>query len=270
MKILWNNYLKDSTITADYEDTQYPLSNLYHKFLEKVYKPGNLSATITIEMPENRIISAIALGFSNLESVDSPIIQLGQSATDTIQLDQAATDTINLRIAEGLVYELQGSTGTVLATGDIEMDYDTNTTYFDPVWCRKIVLKLTSLSSDIYVGGISAGYPIEFEYHQVSPRFATEPRGTLSKTNGGQVLGKNYQQLRSWDAVIDSMENDQRKEVLEMVDSIGAIGTVYADIYDEAHDEEEPMYATFTNIATLRRDSTDQTYTMGIAVQEAR
>lgn len=270
MKILWDNYLKDSTITADYEDTQYPLSNLYHKFLEKVYKPGNLSATITIEMPENRTISAIALGFTNLESVDSPIIMLDQSATDTIQLDQTATDTINLRIAEGLDFELQNFSGATLYTGDAEMDYDTNTTYFDPITCRRIILKLTSLSPDIYVGGISAGDPLEFEYHQVNPRFSTEPSGTLSKTTGGQVLGKNYAQLRSWDAVIDSMGNDKRKEVLEMVNSIGAIGTVYADIYDLNHDEEEPMYATFTNVATLRRESTDQTYTMGIAVQEAR
>lgn len=269
MKILWDNYLKDSTITTDFEDSQYPISNVYHKFLEKVYKPGNLSATITITFPTNRTVSAIALGFTNVIDVDSEQICLDLTATDTIQLDTTASDTIRLQIDEGFTYELQNASGGALLSGNLELDYDTNITYMAPTVCRKIVLEITSLS-DPYIGGISAGDPLEFENHQVEPRFATEQRGSIAKTLGGQTLGRNYAQLRSWDAVIPDMENERRKDVLEMQDTIGQVGTVYADIYDLNHDEEPPMYATFTNIATLRRESSTQKYTMGIAVQEAR
>ncbi len=269
MKILYDNYLDDATITTDSEESLYPVSNVTHRFLEKVYKPATRSATVTIDLGSYKTVSCIAIGYTSVINIDTDTTVLSQSATDIVQLDQSATDIYRLRIDEGIDYELRNASGTALQSGSLEIENDTNMTYITPTSCRYIVLTITSLT-DVYIGGIGAGDPLEYEYTDADPSLSTTARGTTSRTTGGQVLGRNYKPLREWSVSVTEMSNDKRKETEDMVYHSGVVGTVYADLYNYAHDVEPPMYGIITSYGSFGRSTYTRDYSMSFTIEEAR
>ncbi len=236
MRLLYDNYLKDSSLTASSENSLYPVENIVHKFLEKKYRSLLYLASITVVFPEDREVDTIALAYTNVTT-----------ATYTALTASRAT----------------------LQTGNLEFDNDTNITYIEPVTCRSIVFDFQATGS-VQVGGMSAGVSKEYTIVQANPQLPMNSRGNMEQTNGGQVLGRNYKSLRSWVVAITDMTNELRLFTEQVIYSSGLVNPVYVDLYENNHGEEPPMHAIIDNIGNSRRDTKSGTYTMGLAFQEAR
>ena len=57
MKILFDNILEDSTLSATNESLNYPVANLGHPFLEKRFQSTTTTSTITADWTTDQCIS---------------------------------------------------------------------------------------------------------------------------------------------------------------------------------------------------------------------
>lgn len=267
MKLLWDNYLIGSTITASSEDTQFPTENLVHKFLEMKYQALASSTTLTITMPEDKTVSMIAYGFNNVIG-SGGVIRLTKGADDVIQLTKGAEDIINLSVTAS--YELRSSSNTLLLSGTLETDGDVNINYMTPTECRKIVIKIAANEGEVYIGGLSVGDPLDIEYIGVDPELPQKIRGDSTKTEGGQVLGKgSVTSLREWSISVPLITNDKRLEIADMIQEVGSFRPFFADLYEDS-DIEDPMYCNIIGpIRPLRKTHRNQ-FSVALILEEAR
>lgn len=265
MKILWDNYLIDSTITTTSEDSLYPVENLYHRFMQKKYMAESTRTTVTVLFPEDRDVSMIAYAFNNTASSSDTIV-LTKGALDTVVLDAAATDTTVLTLEAQ--YVLKSSTGATVGTGVLEVGEYININYFTSVTCRSVELTFTS-QDIVYVGCLSIGDPIEYEYMQVNPRLIDSLRSDSRKTSGGQLISRKIPMLREWRIAIPDMDNAKRLETQTMLKTVGRFRPVFADLWENAT-TEKPMYGSFTRAGEYRQDSNSGEYLMGLTIEEAK
>lgn len=266
MKILYDNYLDDSTVVATSENSAYPVENLTHKFLEKKYMATANNTTITVTFPEDRTVSMLAYGFNNVDVTAADTIKVVYDATDSIKVVYDADDTVKLTI--GSSYEFKDSSGNVVALGEVPEGEDVNVAFFDPVVARSLEISFTA-NDTLFIGGLAVGDPIEYEYHNVNPQVGIDYREGNDKTDGGQALGRRVTALREWSLVIPTITDDKRKATQEMIQAVGAFKPVYAAIYDDTT-IEPAMYCTLGTIGTFTRDSRAKDYTMTLTLEEAR
>ena len=268
MKILWNNYLSDSTVTATSEDSLYPVSSLYRKFLDKKFQAIGSLTTVTVLFPEDRTVSMLAYGFNNVTTSENTIV-LTKGAADTIVLTKGSADSIVLTLSAS--YVLKDSSGSTLLTGVLEVGDDVNINYLDPaVSCRSVEITFASSGENpVYVGGLSIGDPLVYDYTVPNQQLINQLRSDVSQTSGGQVIGNQDPMLREWRVSIPSMTNTKRLETQAMLRAVGQFQPVFADLWEDS-DQEEPMYGHFTQAGTYRRDSRAQDYRQGLTLKEAR
>lgn len=70
MKILFNNTVWDSTFSALHANTNYPLTNLNHQFLELPFMSMADNDVITITFPAAQTIDCVYVGFTNAAAID--------------------------------------------------------------------------------------------------------------------------------------------------------------------------------------------------------
>jgi len=177
--------------------------------------------------------------------------------------------SIGFTNADSATYEVYDSADVLITSGILSVSDYVNTLYIPAVTCRKVLIILTSMDV-LYLGGLFIGDPLIFQYHQVNPDLDKDPRGNIDKTNGGQVLGRNYKALRKTSCRVISLSESKRKEIMQMIETVGVVGTVYFDLYENNHDVEKPMYATLDSYGGLSRESKTGLYTMNIKAEEAR
>ena len=267
MKILWDNYLDDSTVTASSENASYPVENLFHKFLEKKYVSTQSQAIVTVVFPEDRPVSMIAYGWSNVTPGDGSTLTIARDAEDNITITEGGAGPITIALFSS--YELKDSGGTVVGSGTIEEGDLINATHFTEVTCRSVEVLFAS-NSIVYVGGLSMGSPISYDYTEANPTFADLSRASVRKTDGGQIIGKKKQMLREWRLTIPNATNLKRLETSAMLEEVSYVDPVYADLYDESNGVEPAIYGNITAAGVYQRDSRSQRYSMKMTIQEAR
>lgn len=236
MKLMYNNRLKTATITATNENDRFPVTNTTHQFLEKRFQSTTTSSVITMELAENATISAIAIGFHNIDSG---------------------------------TYTLKDSGGSTVLTGSLDVVYETDITYFTATECRTIELELTSLSA-LYVGGLSVDNPLYFVYHNIDPTFSYEGQDTSSQTKGGQALGSKAKRLNMYQAILGTVTLDQKKELYNMLDVVGNSLTFFADLYDEDHEEARPVFCKLEGNGVFPKQSLSRDYSYTVVLKECR
>lgn len=267
MKLLWNNYLEDSTVTASSEDASYPASNLTHKFLEKKFQALGSQSTVTITMPETRTVSMIAYGFNNTTTAQDVIV-ITKDAADTFVITKDAADTVVITVQA--FFELKNSVGTVVYSGQLETGADINVNHFTPTECKTIEISFASSNAEtLYVGGLSVGDPLEIEYIRNNPTLAHTLRGTANKTEGGQLLSKKVRHLVIWDFSIPLVTNSKRAEITEMIDECGNYKPIFASLYEDA-DIEPSIYCNIISGGEFPRINHKNEFTTDMTLEECR
>lgn len=236
MKLMYNNRLKTATITATNENDRFPVTNLTHQFLEKRFQSTTTSSIVTMELTEDTTISAIALGFHNIDSG---------------------------------TYTLKDSGGSTVLTGSLDVTYETDITYFGSTECRTIELDLTSLST-LYIGGSSVDDPLYFEYHNIDPRFDYVSSDSSTQTLGGQALGSKTKRLNRYRAVLGHLNLNEKKSLYDLLDTVGNVKTFFADLYDESHVTARPLFCKLEGDGVYRRQSSSNDYVYTVVLKECR
>lgn len=236
MRIGWNNYLADSTVTSDSEDSQFPVSNLWSRFLEKRYQSVLNGSVITVEFQENRTVSAIAVAFTN---------------------------------ATGVAYEIFDNLGASLDSGVVWLEERTNIKYITPVMARRVEITLSS-DDVLYVGGIFVGDPLTISKILSNPLFGDIPRGTTSKSAFGQPLGRKFQGLRQLTVTAALLTAAEKEELKTMIRQIGYALPVYVDVYEGDQEEEPSLFGTFLSVDNFQKNSRQGYYNLPMIIQESR
>lgn len=235
MKILYNNLLEQAALSAVNENESYPVSNLIDGFLELRFQ-GILSTTvITADFTTDQTVSCIALGYHNLSSGS---------------------------------YILKDSGGSTVLSGSLNVAYDTDMTYFTATTCRSIEITLAS-STTLYLGGLSVGVPFFIEYWNVNPGFSFPTQSAFTSLRGGQAIGTPAYTSEKWRATLSEITNTQRKEYKEMIKT-AKWWPCYADLYEDAHDEQRPIHAILEGDDQFVRDSFSRDYSATIVATEVR
>ena len=269
MKILWDNYLEDATVTATSEDDLFPIENLTDIFLELRYQAEANQTELTIEFEENKTVSMIAFGYHNIDNSSGENVITNTYGASTILTNTYGADDVYTNTLAG-GYELFDSEGNTVGTGQLNVEDDVSITYPDSVECRTVVLLLTA-SETLYVGGMSIGDPMEYANVLANPEMGDLLRDDVDKTNGGQNYGEQLPMLRSWSVAVPdpSMTNAKRLATREMLESVGSYQPVYADLWEET-DDEPAMYCNFTSIDNYVRNPYTRTYSFGFTLEECR
>lgn len=266
MKLLWDNYLIGSTVTASETDTLYPVSNLYDSFLEKKFRPGSQSVTVTIVMQETKTVSMIAYGYNNVTTSDATLT-IDKDATTTFTIDPSATEQYIVALQSR--YTLKDASGNVVGSGVLATGADINVQYITPVDCRTIEISFSS-AGKVYIGGLAIGDPLVIDYIDTDAALKKEIRTSYTKTAGGQVYGDYAKNIRTWDISIPVIDNDKRLEMQEMIDSVGNCKTFFSDLFDEAHGTEKPMFSHIQDAGEFTRISHKNQFSTKLTISEAR
>jgi hypothetical protein len=269
MKILWDNYLSDSTVTASSENSLYQSSNLTDIFLERKFMAEANQALITVEFPEDRDVSMIAYGFQNLEVANSNVIANTYGASNVLTNTYGAETVYSLSLAAG--YTLKDSSGNELESGNLVVEDDISITYLaEAVTCRSVEILFTA-SDTLYIGGLSIGDPMNFPYIEATPDLEDLLRDSIDKTNGGQLIGQQIPMLRQWriDVPETEMTNEKRLEIRTMLESVGSYQPVFVDLWEDTQ-YEPPMYGNFSSVDAYGRIDYRRTYTFGFTLEECR
>jgi len=267
MKILWENYLEDSTVTSTSEDSLYPVENLYHRFLEKKYMSVGSTGRIIVEFPEDRTVSMIAYGFTNVRTSSGDGYKIVQGASDTLKIVDGSSEILSISLQSR--FELQDNAGNVLYSSLLNVGGDINVNYVPPTVCRRVVIDV-SASEEVYIGGLAIGDPLYLKYIGNRPDLVQGIRSAYTKTVGGQVIGRNVRSLKSWNITLPIITNDKRQEMEEMFYEKGNINTFFASLYDENEGLEKPIFCHFTSGGSFSRITHNNKFSTSFTISEAR
>jgi len=236
MKILYKNELENASLAVTNEDTAYPIENVIDRSLEKIFKTDFTSCLVTITFPVDTAISSIAVGY--------------QTATSG-------------------GYDLLDDIGASVLSGSLSLSESTDMTHITETSCRTLELTFTG-PEGFYIGGISAGVPIDIEYWNVNPRFDYYTRDETNIVRRGQSLGFQTAPLLRYRATVADINKTLKNQLWAMTDYVGTWKPFYVDIYKDAHDDIRPIYCLFKGDGQFVRDSFAKDYSTTLVFEEVK
>lgn len=237
MKILFDNLLRNATISATNEDESYPVSRVTDRYLEYRFKSITMTTVVTASWTTDQTVSCIALGYHNLSSG---------------------------------TYVLKNSGGTSVGSGSLEVDYDTDMTYFTAVsTVRSIELTLTS-ASVLYVGGLGCGVPFSQDFHNQNPRIDFVNNDNLTFLNGGQSLGTKTKNRWVYNATLNDLTQSDLETFTNGLVLVGKNFPVYFDLFNGDHTLGRPIHGVLRIRGRFNRDTTSGRYSIRVVCEESR
>lgn len=230
MRILFNNEAIASTNTSLHENSSYPLSNIKHNFLKKIYKSTETSDVITLTFLGDKTINCCYLGFTNATSA---------------------------------TLRLYTSLGVLLSTHVLNVG--TNGGYFGSVSGVRYCTLTLSSTELIFIGNIGIGN----SYKLPDPR-NNIIKGKVDNSNtftskDGQFSQNKIPWLKRVSTDHHAIGIEAYNEIYALFADIER--PVWVDIYEELDYGILPFYAT---IEFKEKDQSWRKYDFGITTTEAR
>jgi len=229
MKILFNNLIYSSTLSADTQNNNFPLTNLQSDFPDKIYKATQESAIITIELSAIGSINCFYITNTN---------------------------------ATGAVIGLYNSSNSLLKT--VTLDLDRNGQSF-PITgsVKKIILTLAG-SDIIYLGCIGFGYAYTTPLVQNDVIPKPIDNSIRNSNDYGNFYINPIPVRQSYDITFPKLTRAQYNELFNLW-----AGSIYhplwSDVYDNSTGEMNPMFGVMINNTPpeheWKRDSIKFTFT---------
>jgi len=244
MRILYDNKIKVSTLTATTESYNFPLGNLIDNLLSLPFKATDITVDVTIVFDAPTKVNCVGVA--------------GHNATE-------------VRVS---LYTLAADTAWVLRSTNTPV-HETDMFYNDDVMVEKVVVRFEG-SSLISVGSLMVG---EF-YDMPKPNayYAEKYVITNQRTDTafGGVYGSDGVMLLSIDPTFAVVDHAQYKEITAIIRILRNYNPAYVDMTALNHVYREPMYATMnmSEVATQRdkrRDlQSNPKHSFSLTIKEAR
>lgn len=213
MKILFNNEVKNATITSLTPNSNYSAPNLASQFLRLKYKSLGISDTITIQFPNEVSASGFFYGYSN---------------------------------AIGMVVKLYSSASVLLETLIVDCTNSSGSAFFNQLDnVRWITIDATSLATeDLYIGGIAFGVAVDFPKPTATFDISLGDNSGKSTSGEGQVSYRYIEPLKKYSLTFEKvMRIPTFHDIVGYFESVGS-GHIWIDITEENHSVYKPMYCT--------------------------
>ena len=208
MKILFDNLLWNATLSALHADAGYPVTNLRHFFLKKLFKSTAVSDTVTIS-------------FTVDKSIDCCYLALTNAATATLKLYSAAM--------------------ALLATKTI--DIATLAVSFAAVsGVRYATIELAATSPAlVYLGTAALGVAYTMPDPRHDWKTGYVDNSVASESADGQYLVNKASVLRAYDLNFFVQDLAEYLEIFALVTAMER--PVFVDLFEGARTTALPMYS---------------------------
>lgn len=215
MRISYDNLLKTATsLTATYENANYPVTNLYHNWKKKIFEATETSTTISATFDEDSTITSICIANHNLSTCTAKFYNSSSTLLDTWNFD---------------------------CTSQVDAQYGSVSSV------SYVTFSCTS-SYDVEIGTLFVGDSVyaSIEAEQGLPLSSSD---AVSESSDGQVSGRKGSVTRGEVKItIPLLTASERKEIESAFYTCGLITPFFLDLWDSSHAYFEPIYCRFTGM----------------------
>ena len=242
MNIVYENFIEDSVLAATDINNNFPLANLYSRFLLLPYRSvSDAAVTITITFPEDRDIDSGFVGYHNLESMQIKTYD----SIDTL-LDDS-----------GVLPMYPGIDGVYYSDALIEN-------------ARKVeLILLTTNQAYFEIGGVSIGKKLSIDCIE-TPDFESSLGGGFDKSITGQITGDFSVGLKSFDFTVPNISHTQKVEIERMLTYNGKFKPLWLDIYPGAHVQYQPIFSNITRAGNFKKQDGRFLYDTKLSFEECK
>lgn len=235
MKVLFNNLVKDATITALSENANYPAENLASQFLKLKYKSTGIDDTITVTFDDSVTADCFFYSYTNATSMTIKLYSSGSVLLDTITVD--------------CTY----SSGSEYFTSQNSVRWFT-------------IEAACPATEDLYIGGIGFGVSTDFPYPTANFAKQIIDNSESDTSTDGQVANQYIEPLTSYTMSFYGVERSEYHSIFSLFKSVGS-GHIWIDIAESNHAVYQPLYCI---TKTLENPSRDETISFKCTFMEAR
>lgn len=237
MKILFDNKMKDATITALAPNANYPASNVGHIFAKVKYKGVGYSDTITCLFDDDISVDSFWYTYTNATAMEVRLYSSASVLLDTI--------TVNCSLDSGAEYFTQ-----IDGVRWIEID----------VSC--------GVTEDIYLGAVALGLAQDFPYPLSTFDKQLDDRSGKTVSSDGQTSYHYIKPLRAYELSFQKVKrNSVFHGIVNLFEAVGS-GHIWVDIAEEGHSVYPPLYCTTDGLSNVSRN--DDLVSFKLKILEAR
>lgn len=245
MRIIYDNYLQDSTLSATNENLNKPVTNLIHNYLELEFKATANNSVITITFDSPQAIDAFCYGYHNLSAMTLTFYDSG--------LNNLGNLSVTLESNEDVVY----------------LEEESSIDFSD---IKKIEVTITTAETYVYLGSIFVSQFYQMPNFRMGLTGVKKINDSITKSPGGQVSGNKMTDLNQWSIIFSYITNIQKNTILSYIKIVKLSTGHYIDLYEAAHDYFLPFYGHVINneIELSKRRISDWEWDLSIDYEEAR
>lgn len=236
MKILFDNLVKNATLTTTYPNLNYPVSNLAHAFLRRRYQTADPPTTITVTFAEVSSVNCFFYGYHNLTAIALRLYDDGDVLLHTVTIANPESGVGAEHFDEVALVEYAQVDITAAASG--------------------------------YLGGIGLGMsellpsPVaDFEEDLID-------NSIVSTSPGGQTQQIYIESLKSDVYTIRDVTRERRAEIVALFLAVGVGAPLWIDAFYDNHTYQSPFYGHF--VRTINTVKNGRRFDFGIELREAR
>lgn len=218
MKVLFDNAVWGASLSAAHADTSYPVTNLNHAFLKKIFKSTEATEIITITFPTARAVDCIYLAFTNALLIEARFYNASSVLIDT---KSVPADTLAL-----LFTEIPG-----VKSVQVEMD----------------------AAADVYLGTVAIGSVSTLPDPVNNWQKGIVDKSVASESADGQYLINKVQWRRKYSLNFFTQDFDVFEAVYALVSAVER--PIFFDLFEQAHDKVLPVYGVVSMETSPKEDT---------------
>lgn len=199
MRVLYSSILDNrSSASSLNPNASFPVTNLFHEFLQKTYKSTDTTDTISIALDNAYDADCVAFGYHNLTQMVVRLYNLADSLVHT--------ETINSP-----------------RVGEMK--------YFTSVNVKRLEIDLTA-GSDCFLGGVYLGEHLQMPYSSTTPSFGRRINSYTRQTGGGQSTGQKRGLLKGFDFNFPLVTQSQLDNITTMLETVQNVDKLFLDTWE--------------------------------------
>ena len=241
MNILSDNKIESGTLNATDINSNFPISNLYSRFLRLPYKStATTPVTITAVFDDTYDIDCGAVGYHNLTSMQ---IKLYDS------VDSLLHDS-------GVIPMYPGYDGIYYTSSIIEN-------------VKKVEIILLSTNDDNYeIGSIFITKKINLDCIK-TPVFKPGVGGSSEKSITGQITGSYSTKLKGYDVDLTSITHEKKEELEFFQLCHGNFIPFWVDLYED-NQKYRPLFVNLSGAGDFEKEQGNFYYNTSLSFEECK
>jgi hypothetical protein len=235
MKILFEELFKNASVIATNQSLNYPVANITHPFLHKLFRSSTTTSLITATFTADQCCSCFFYAYHDITSMT-------------------------------VVYKNSG--GGTLLTINVTAPEDIGIEYFTELTTVRSVEITVNGASGFYIGKVGTGCCYEMPEPLANYDSDMTDNTVSAASPYGQILSNHIEPLEDLVYNFRELELETKNEIKSLYKGVGKNNPVFMDLYEDARDKEPPIYGYFTQ--PFKFKYVPRRYSFQIKIREAR